>query len=127
MKGVYNCKPTLPRQSATWDVNLVIRYLKSLYPQGNLSLKQLSYKLIVLLALTTGERIQTLYFVDLKIVMLSPDFIKIRIGDLLKQTKVGYHLTELYIEEYKQDKAVCVVEAFHAYVEKTKMLRGGNS
>ena len=66
MKGVYNCKPTLPRQSATWDVNLVLRYLKSLYPHENLSLKQLSYKLIVLLALTTGQRIQTLYFVDLK-------------------------------------------------------------
>ena len=35
---------------------------------------------------------------------------------------MGYYLTELYIEEYKQDKAICVVEAFHAYVEKTKML-----
>ena len=54
--------------------------------------------------------------------MLSPNLIKIRIGYLLKQTKVGHHLTELYIEEYKQDKAICVVEAFHAYVEKTKML-----
>ena len=30
MKGVYNYKPTLPRQSATWDVSLVLRYLKSL-------------------------------------------------------------------------------------------------
>ena len=59
--------------------------------------------------------------------MLSPNFIKIRIGELLKQTKVGQHLTELYIEEYKQDKAICVVEAFHAYVEKTKMLRGDYS
>ena len=127
MNGVYNCKPTLPRQSATWDVNLVLRYLKSLYPHENLSLKQLSYKLIVLLALATGQRIQTLYFVDLKNGMLSPKFIKIRIGDLLKQTKVGQDLTELYIEEYKQDKAICVVEAFHAYVEKTKMLRGGYS
>ena len=29
---------------------------------------------------------------------------------------------KLYIEEYKQDKAICVVEAFHAYVEETKML-----
>ena len=75
----------------------MLRYLKSLYPHGNLSLKQLSYKLIVLLALTTGKRIQTLYFVDLKNVVLSPKFIKIRIGDLLKQTKVGHHLTELYI------------------------------
>ena len=127
MKGVYNCKPTLPRQSATWDVSLVLRYLKSLYPHGNLSLKQLSYKLIVLLALTTGQRIQTLHSVDLKNVVLSPNFIKIRIGELLKQTKVGQHLTELYIEEYKQDKAICVVEAFHAYVEKTKMLRGDYS
>ena len=46
---------------------------------------------------------------------------------VLKQTKVGQYLTELYIEEYKQDKPICVVEAFHAYVEKTKMLSGNYS
>ena len=46
--------------------NLVLRYLKFLYPHGNLFLKQHSYKLILLLALTTGQRIQTLYFIDLK-------------------------------------------------------------
>ena len=93
MKGVYNCKPSLPRQSVTWDVNLVVIYLKSLYPHRNVSLEQLSYNLIALLALTTGQRIQTLYFVDLKNVMLSPNLIKIRIGYLLKQTKVGHHRT----------------------------------
>ena len=55
--------------------------------------------------------------------MLSTNVIKIGIGDLLKHTKVGHHLTELYIEEYKQDKAICVIDAFNAYVEKTKMIR----
>ena len=33
-------------------------------------------------------------------------------------------LTELYIDAYKQDKAICVVEECHAYVEKTMTLRG---
>ena len=54
-------------QSSTWNVNFVLRYLKSLYPHGNLSLKHLTCKLIVLLlALKTEQRIQTLYLVDLK-------------------------------------------------------------
>ena len=59
-KGVHNCKPTLPRQSATWELSLVLRYFKFLYPLKNVFLKQLPYKLNVSLALTTRQRVQTL-------------------------------------------------------------------
>ena len=123
MKGIFNRKPCLPRLSSTWAVSDVLKYLKTLSPVEDLSLKLLSYKLVVLLALTTGQRIQTIHSVDLRNVVVSDDSIKIRFGDLLKQTRVGNHLAELYIEAFPSDEDVCVVKTFKMYVEKTKVLR----
>lgn len=45
----------------------------------------------------------------------------------MKQTRVGYHLSELYIEAYEPDPAICVVHTFIAYLETTKSLRGNNT
>jgi len=40
----------------TWDVSVVLKFLFILYPLSELSLKQLTYKLIALIALTTTAR-----------------------------------------------------------------------
>ena len=61
MKGVFEIKPSLPRYNCTWSTEGVLRYLKSLSPLDDLSLLQLTRKLVTLFALTTGQRAQTLY------------------------------------------------------------------
>jgi len=40
----------------TWGVSVVLKILFTLYPLSELSLKQLTYKLIALIALTTTAR-----------------------------------------------------------------------
>lgn len=124
MKGVFNQKPCLPRLGSTWAVSDVLKYLKSLSPVTDLSLKLLSYKLVMLLALTTGQRLQTLHAMDIRNIVFSEDSIKIRIGNLLKQSRVGNHLHEIYIESYKLDEDVCVVKTLGVYLSKTESLRG---
>ena len=52
-------KPSLLRYVNTWDVQTVITYLDSLNTL-EVSLKLFSVKLTTLLALTTGQRCQTL-------------------------------------------------------------------
>jgi hypothetical protein len=49
----------------TWDVNLVLDYLKTLSPVNILFLRTLSLKLVMLLDLITGQRVQTLHSLDL--------------------------------------------------------------
>lgn len=112
MKGVFNHRPTLPRNSCTWDVSKVLCFLSSLHPLSELSFKMLTYKLVVLLALTTGQRVQTLELIDVRNIEITMDYVKIRIGDVLKQTKVGNHLSELYIESFNHDIKICVVRTF---------------
>lgn len=127
MKGVFHLKPSLPKYNCTWSVQSVLRFLNSLYPLDSISLKYLSMKLVMLLALTTGQRCQTLFLMDLHNIELTTDYVKIRIGDLLKQSKVNRHLSEIYIEAYPINKALCVVDTFIHYVKSTEKLRGNIS
>ena len=55
-KGIYNSQPPQPRYSATWDVDVVIRQGEN----DDLSLKQLSQKLALLMALVDASRVSEL-------------------------------------------------------------------
>lgn len=55
MRGVFVLRPSLPRYNVTWNVNIVLKYLKSLSPLSSLSLLQSSHKLVMLLALLSGN------------------------------------------------------------------------
>ena len=50
MKGVFNKRPPIPRHTYSWDVSKVTSYISSLDVNDNLSLKILSLKLVMLLA-----------------------------------------------------------------------------
>ena len=60
-KGVFELKPSLPKWKNIWDVNSVLTYLSNLHPRQDLTLKDLTYKTTMLLALLSGQRSQTLH------------------------------------------------------------------
>ena len=55
------------------------------------------------------------------------NFVKIKIGDLLKQSKPQKHLAELFIEALNSNPAVCVIKTLRAYLMKNKNLRTNSS
>jgi hypothetical protein len=59
MKGVCENRPSLSRYSATWDIAVVLKYLGKMHPADKLSLKELTLKVVTLLALLSGQRRQT--------------------------------------------------------------------
>ncbi|XP_036138899.1 uncharacterized protein LOC118644431 [Monomorium pharaonis] len=59
-KGVSALKPPRPRYNLIWDAAPVVAKLATLYPYDSLPLKVISKKLALLLALATGQRVQTL-------------------------------------------------------------------
>lgn len=65
-KGMYNSRPPQPRYTRTWDVDIVTRYLSSLGDNNALSLKQLSNKLAILMALVGANRVLELQALDLR-------------------------------------------------------------
>jgi hypothetical protein len=60
LKGAFERKLPANKHYAIWDVQTVLAYLKTFTPNSGLSLKKLSHKLTMLLALVTIQRKQTL-------------------------------------------------------------------
>ena len=84
-------------------------------------------KLALLIILTTGQRCQTIRALDLNNLEITKEHDKIRIGELLKQTKPKAHLAELYIEAFRQKPDICVVSALQTYIKKTESIRTDSS
>ena len=55
MRGVYNAQPLQPRYSTTWGLGQVLHHISSLRRNRDLSLKQVSHNLVVLLALANAS------------------------------------------------------------------------
>ncbi|XP_046572555.1 uncharacterized protein LOC124280619 [Haliotis rubra] len=53
MKGVFNLRPSLPKNCVTWDVNIVLSYLQKIEVSPNL--KQETLRLVMLLLLLSGQ------------------------------------------------------------------------
>ena len=56
MKGFYNNRPPRPRYSATWNIDTVLDYWISREDNKSLSLKDLSYKAVTLVAVNQLKR-----------------------------------------------------------------------
>ncbi|XP_062601222.1 uncharacterized protein LOC134262915 [Saccostrea cucullata] len=122
LKGVFVKRPTLPKYTCTWDVSIVINYLKTLFPLSELSLKLLSCKTLMLLALLTGQRGQTLHLLTVDDVVVGNDHVEIRYSSLLKTSKPGKHVNNVKFPMYVE-KELCIVRTLCDYLERTKFIR----
>ena len=66
MKGIANERPPKPRYTTTWDVAKVTTYLSALGENKTLSLKLLTKKLLMLLALVSPERASVLWELNIR-------------------------------------------------------------
>jgi hypothetical protein len=142
LRGVYNLRPTLPRYTHTWDVEKVLSVLRKLSPVKHLSLKELTMKLCMLIALTNaaslkdltmklcmlialtnGARIQSLHLLSVNSVQkFSSEFV-FHFEGLLKQCRPGYKSPVLSVKSYPPDRRLCAYTVLKEYLARTKILR----
>lgn len=112
----------MPKYASTRDPQIVLNYFKSL-DNDNVFLEVLSKKLITLLALVTGQRIQTLSLIDTKYIVVKKDSLEIRIPERVKTSNLGRNQPILCLPFYEENWNICPVRILQVYVEKTKELR----
>ena len=105
--------------------SLVLSYLKTFAPLESLNLKDLTFKLVMLIALVTGQRCQSIYLMDLASMQKNADHYKFVIGDLVKQSAPGRKQPELILPAFKEDNRVCVYSVLTEYIKRTLPHRGG--
>ena len=67
-KYFYRERPMLPRYIVTWDVGLLLKFLAQWHPVSSITLKQLTLKVVALIALTSSDRAQTLHLLNVEMI-----------------------------------------------------------
>ena len=124
MRGIFNLRPSLPKYTHIWDVNLVFAHLKTYRTADQISLKYLTLKTVTLLALLTAQRCQTLHKLNLSTLQILPGRVRLSITTPLKTTRPGKHLDPIELRAYPDDPSLCIVEHLTTYIDRTKPLRG---
>ena len=124
MKGVFRTRPPVPRYESTWDVQVVLSHLSSLALPKELDLISLTHKLVMLVALVSAKRTQSIHLLDLQFMKDSTDQIEFVFPTHVKQSRPGYKVPSVILKAYPSDPRLCVVTHLNAYKEKTKSLRG---
>ena len=121
MKGVYYKSPPRPRYRFTWDVSVVLKFLRDLYPLENLTLKLLTLKVTSLIALGSAPRAQALQSMSLDYMHVQKDCIIFSFPFGVKTSRIG-HQYSLRIEHFNDEK-LCAMHTLLFYLEKIKPLR----
>lgn len=124
LAGVFNSRPPQPRYTSAWDVQQVLDFIKSKWFDSNLlSYKELTLKLVMLLALTSASRASCLCHLDIRFMSNLEDVIRFKFGKLLKTGNKGNTPPTIEFHVFNTDKSLCVVHTLRTYLEVSKIWR----
>lgn len=123
-KGIARARPNKPKYDSTWDPKIVLDYYRGRPMNSELPFKDLSFKLIILLALITGQRMQTFSLINIDDIKETNDCIEIRIPKRIKTSGIRRTQPLLIIPFFNEEPVLCVASVLKLYLEKTSEFRG---
>ncbi|XP_065904039.1 uncharacterized protein [Dysidea avara] len=124
VKGVFQSRPPLPRYTQTWDVQKVLNYLDSLGDNQLLSLKHLTWKVTMLLALSRPSRSADLSKLDISKRVYKPDGVCFYPNTLAKQSRSTSQISNFFFLSLPEGNRLCPVSTLKEYESRTQPLRG---
>ena len=123
LRGVYNSRPSLPRHTEIWDVRIVLDKLREMSPASTLALKELTYKLVMLIALVSAQRGQTIPLLNIKNMSKTGSSYFFAITELTKTKKPGHKADIITLMAFTPDIRLCVYHCLEEYIQQTEKLR----
>ena len=123
IKGVYQSWPPTPKYSQIWDVSAVLRYLGTLHPVREISLKNLTLKFVMLLLLVSRKRGQDVHMLNIEGMKLNASSCEFKILHHTKTNKLGNETNRILIPQYQPDRKICPLETLVKYLDRTKVIR----
>lgn len=122
-KGVSVIKPQKPRYDFVWDPAPVLSNLTKIYPYDSLSLDIITKKFVLLLALGSGQRAQTLAAIKISNIQIANSKLVIRVPDRIKTSAPGRPQPLLTFSRFPDHPDLCIVTILECYLQRTKHLR----
>jgi len=123
LRGVYKQRPSRPRYQTIWDPQPVLSYLSKFHPLSDITKTQLTMKLVTLLALITGHRIQTIASIRIQNINRFPDILEIRITNQIKISSPKNFQPLLVIPYFQDHPDLCLASVIDFYENCTKDAR----
>ena len=130
MKGIYKGSPPTPRYQSTLDVQPVLTYLAATNPVDKLDLKMLTLKLVMLIALVSAQRGQSLHILDIgpgRMKEVPDGYGEFLLTSHIKQSRPGYKAPTVVMRAYAANPSLCVCTCLKENLKRTKPLRGTES
>ena len=126
MQGIFNSRPPKPRYSFVCDVNTVISYMDTMPPKEKLFLKDLSAKLVMLMALCNADRSSDLIALDLNFRQYTSAGVSFTIPGLTKTRRAGQPIQSTY-PSFPENAKLCPVTTLQQYEDRTASFRAKDS
>ena len=123
VKGIFELRPPIARYEYIWDVNIVLEYLKNFSPDEDLPLDMLTYKLVMLMALSSKQRVQTIQAITIENIKFFDNVVIIPIRSLIKTSNARKYKFALELKKYS-DPSICILHTLRVYLNKTSEIRG---
>ena len=116
-KGSFNLRPPLPKISFVWDVQIMFEYFRSLGDNRQISDKHLSQKLLILLLLLGGQRLNSVFHFTIDRMIISSTSVTFSPEHVLNQSKPGRKLDVFEYQVYS-DPNLCILECLKEYIHR---------
>ena len=124
LTGIFNERPPLPRYSFVWDVEIALKFIKTLPIDDSISDKLLTYKLVTLLSLLAASRVSEITNLDIDFLLKQPDVYVFTFSQVSKTWKPGQKAPTMEFKVYDRDVSLCVCRTIDLYLKRTESRRG---
>ena len=124
LKRAFHSRPPLPRYTGTWDVSKVLSLLAQQDISDPCSLKVLSMRTAMLLALTQPLQLADLTKLDLKDYRISPEGVVFSPSGLAQQARPRRKLRDFFLPRFPENHRLCPVVSLERYIHITQPLLG---
>ena len=128
MKGIIGLKPPMPMYPQTWDLDVMLKYLRSkhMWPLSKLNLLMLGKRLAMMLSLITGKRGQNVHLLDTHYMVIQGDTkatFDLRVPVKNYRVSGDVTLQTVEIRRYLPNDKLCALTTLKEYLRRTEPLR----
>ena len=124
LAGIFNSRPPKPKYCFIWNVQTVIEFIRNEWGRNQeLSDKFLSYKLTILLTLTSAFCVLGLQHLNIRLKVKTPIRFTFTFHKLHKALKKGKSPPSVAFHFFKEDNSLCVVEVSNEYLKRSEKWR----
>lgn len=114
-RGIFKLRPCFPKYNVTWNPAIVLDYLSS-QSNESVNVELITKKTVMLLALASGQRVQTLSLIKISNIKIYSDKIIILIDDLIKTSGIGRAQPVINLPFFSQDLSICPATTLQCYM-----------